>query len=184
MKIDYFDQDIKEVLFDADAIREKVRELGDRISRDYAGKEIVAVCVLRGSLVFTADLIREINLPMEIDTMVISSYGASTKSSGVVRIIKDLQTDITGKHVLLIEDIVDTGLTLDFLIRNLESREPASVKACVFLDKPERREKEVRVDYKGFDIPNEFVVGYGIDFAQRCRNYPAVAVLKPEAYEK
>ena len=183
MGMSYFEDKLREVLITEEQIREKVAELGAQITKDYEGKELVIVSILRGSMVFAADLIRQLNLPLVLDTMVVASYGMSTKSSGIVKINKDLETDITGKHVLIVEDIVDTGLTLSYLLKNLESREAASVKVCTFLDKPERREKEVAVSYRGFEIPNEFVVGYGLDFNQHYRNYPEVAVLKPEAYE-
>lgn len=179
----YFEDKLQEVLLTEEQIRQKVAELGAQITKDYEGKELVIVGILRGSLVFAADLMRQIDLPLVLDTMVVASYGMSTKSSGIVKINKDLETDISGKHVLIVEDIVDTGLTLNYLLKNLESREAASVKICTFLDKPERREKDVDISYMGFAIPNEFVVGYGLDFNQQYRNYPAVAVLKPETYE-
>ena len=182
--MNYFDDKIKDVLISEEEIRSKVKELGAQITRDYegSGKDLIVVCILRGSLVFAADLVRELDLPAILDTMVVSSYGAATKSSGVVRINKDLEEDIADKDVLIVEDIVDTGLTLYFLKKNLLARNPASVKVCTFLEKPARKEVAVDVDYCGFSIPDEFVVGYGLDFGQKYRNYPGVVSLKPEAY--
>ena len=182
--MDFFDDHIERVLLNEEDIRNKVAELGAAITEDYRGsdRELVVVCILRGSLVFAADLMRAINVPTVLDTMVVSSYGAATKSSGVVKINKDLEEDITGKDVLVVEDIVDTGLTLGYLKKYLTAREPASVRVCTFLDKPERREIDVEIDYRGFEVPDEFVVGYGLDFDQLYRNYPQVVVLKPEAY--
>lgn len=181
-----FDDRIQEVLFDEAAVAGKVRELGARITRDYAGRErgLVVVSILRGALVFTADLIRQIDLDLKLDTMVVSSYGQTTRSSGVVRINKDLEEDIAGCDVLLVEDIVDTGLTLSYLKNTLAARGPASIRTCVLLDKPDRREVELEIDYLGFTIPDAFVVGYGLDYSQEYRNYPGVAVLRAEVYEK
>ena len=173
---------IEKILVSPEEIEKRVRELGQEITEAYQGKKLVIACILRGSLVFTADLIRHIDRPLILDTMVISSYGASAKSSGVVKINKDLETDIDGKHVLIVEDIVDTGLTINYLMKLLGARNPASVKVCSFLDKPSRREMEATIDFTGFVIPDEFVIGYGLDFIQEYRNYPAVAVLKPDVY--
>ena len=183
--MNYFDDKIKEVLLSEEEIKAKVKELGEKITADYkdSGRELIVVSILRGSLVFAADLIRETNMPITLDTMVVSSYGAATRSSGVVKINKDLEEDIVDKDVLIVEDIVDTGLTLAYLKKNLESRDPHSVKVCSFLEKPDRKEVDVDIDYLGFSIPDEFVVGYGLDFGQSFRNYPGVASLKPEAYE-
>ena len=174
------DQAVTEVLIDADALQQRVADLGEEITADYAGKELLLVGVLKGAVFFMADLMRAIAVPCEIDFMAISSYGASTDSSGVVRILKDLDINIEGRHVLVVEDIIDSGLTLSYLVRNLESREPASLEVCALLTKPERRENEVDVRYVGFEIPNKFVIGYGLDFAERYRNLPYVGVLHDE----
>jgi hypoxanthine phosphoribosyltransferase len=168
---------VGEVLLEEDAIQARIRELGREISSDYAGCELLLVGVLKGAVFFMADLMRAITVPCEIDFMAISSYGASTDSSGVVRILKDLDINIEGRHVLVVEDIVDSGLTLSYLVRNLESREPASLEVCSLLTKPGRREIEVDIRYVGFEIPNRFVIGYGLDFAERYRNLPYVGVL-------
>lgn len=174
--------DIKEILIDKEQLAERVRELGEEISADYAGKEILMIGVLRGAVVFMADLARSITLPVSLDFMAVSSYGASTSSSGVVRILKDLDEELDGKHVLIVEDIIDSGLTLNYLVDNLKSRHPASVKLCTLLNKPSRRKAPVHVDYNGFTIPDYFVVGYGLDYAEKYRNLPFIGVLKPEAY--
>ncbi len=174
--------DIKEILIDKDQLAERVRELGEEISADYAGKEILMIGVLRGAVVFMADLARAISLPVALDFMAVSSYGASTSSSGIVRILKDLDEDLAGKHVLIVEDIIDSGLTLNYLVDNLKSRQPASVRLCTLLNKPSRRKAPVHVDYNGFTIPDYFVVGYGLDFAEKYRNLPFIGILKPEAY--
>ena len=171
------EQAVGEILIDAETLQARIRELGEEINADYAGRELLLVGVLKGAVFFMADLMRTITVPCEIDFMAISSYGASTDSSGVVRILKDLDINIEGRHVLVIEDIIDSGLTLSYLIRNLESREPASLEVCALLTKPERREIEVDVRYTGFEIPNRFVIGYGLDFAERYRNLPYVGVL-------
>lgn len=182
--MDYFDDKIKDVLLTEDEIKIKVKEMGKQITADYkdSGRELIVVSILRGSLIFAADLIRELNISTTLDTMVVSSYGAATKSSGVVKINKDLEEDIIDKDVLIVEDIVDTGLTLAYLKKTLMARSPHSVKVCTFLEKPDRKEVEVEVEYSGFSIPDEFVVGYGLDFDQKYRNYPGVASLKPDAY--
>ena len=171
---------VGEILIDAERLQARIHELGEEITADYAGRELLLVGVLKGAVFFMADLMRSIDVPCEIDFMAISSYGASTDSSGVVRILKDLDINIEGRHVLVIEDIIDSGLTLSYLIRNLESREPASLAVCALLTKPDRREIEVDVRYTGFEIPNRFVIGYGLDFAERYRNLPCIGVLKPE----
>ena len=165
-------KDVKEVLFTAEELGQRVRELGRQISTDYAGKELLVVGVLKGANVFLGDLIRNIEIPLEIDFIAAASYGNSTESSGVVRLLKDLDYPIENRHVLLIEDLIDTGLTLHYLSENLKARLPASFKICTLLDKPERRKVAMEVDYKGFDIPDEFIVGYGIDFGQKYRNLP------------
>jgi hypoxanthine phosphoribosyltransferase len=168
------------VLIEEERLQARVRALGAEISRDYAGRDLLLVGVLKGAVFFLADLMRAISVPCEIDFMAISSYGAAHDSSGVVRILKDLDINIEGRHVLVVEDIIDSGLTLSYLVRNLESRSPASLGVCALLTKPERREIEVDVRYVGFEIPNRFVVGYGLDFAERYRNLPYVAVLDDE----
>ena len=173
---------IEEILIPENQIKKRVEELGNQISHDYQGKEIICIGVLRGATIFLADLSRYITVPMTIDFMAISSYGISSESSGVVRIIKDLDENIEDKDVLIVEDIVDTGLTLDYLLRMLQSRKPASLKACTLLNKVERRKIEVPVDYCGFEIPDRFVVGYGLDFNGLYRNIPYILVLKSEYY--
>jgi hypoxanthine phosphoribosyltransferase len=176
--------DIAEVLLTEDQIESKVTELGQRISADYAGRELTLVSVLKGSLPFMADLMRRISLPLRIDLMEVSSYGGTaTESSGLVRILKDLSAPIEGRDVLLVEDIIDTGLTLNYLIRYLKGKNPRSIKVCSLLDKPARRLVEIPIDYVGFEIPDAFVVGYGLDFSEVYRNLRFVGVLRPEAYE-
>jgi hypoxanthine phosphoribosyltransferase len=171
---------VGEILIGPDELQARVGELGAEISADYIGRDLLLVGVLKGAVFFMADLMRTISVSCEIDFMAISSYGASTDSSGVVRILKDLDLNIDGRHVLVVEDIIDSGLTLSYLLRNLESREPASLEICALLTKPERREIDVPVKYIGFEIPNRFVIGYGLDFAERYRNLPYVGVLRPE----
>jgi len=175
-------EDVKEILFSADELNKRVRELGKQITTEYQGRELLVIGVLKGANVFLGDLIRYIELPLEIDFIAAASYGNSTESSGVVRLLKDLDYPIENRHVLLIEDLIDTGLTLNYLADNLKARQPASFKICTLLDKPERRKVAIEVDYKGFDIPDEFIVGYGIDYSQKYRNLPYVATLKPEVY--
>ena len=168
---------VADVLIEEDVLRARVVELGEEISRDYDGRELLLIGVLKGAVFFMADLMRQLTIPCEIDFMAISSYGASTDSSGVVRILKDLDINIEGRDVLVVEDIIDSGLTLSYLIRNLEAREPASLEVCALLTKPERREIDVPVRYIGFEIPNRFVIGYGLDHGERFRNLPYVAAL-------
>lgn len=174
---------IKEILFTEEEIKAKVRDLGKKITEDYQGKDLLVICILKGAMPFMADLIREIKLPLQIDFMAVSSYGASTVSSGVVRIIKDLDTSIENKHILIVEDIIDTGLTLKYLVKNLKNRGPASVNVCTFMDKPERRKVTMVPDYCGYTIPDAFVVGYGLDYNQKFRNLPYVGILDPKVYE-
>ena len=171
------DPGIGEILVQADDLRHRVSQLGAEISRDYAGKDLLLIGVLKGAVFFMADLMRHLTVPCEVDFMAISSYGDATDSSGIVRILKDLDINIEGRDVLVVEDIIDSGLTLSYLIRNLESREPSSLEVCALLTKPSRREIDVPVRYVGFEIPNKFVVGYGLDFAERYRNLPYVGVL-------
>ena len=173
-----------EVLVASSEIEEKVHEMGGRISEDYRDQKLLLVGVLRGAVVFLSDLMRHLQLPCEIDFMEVSSYGTGTSSSGVVRILKDLEEDITGRHVLVVEDIVDTGLTLSYLLRSLQARKPASLEICALLTKPTRRRVELSVKYLGFEVPDEFVVGYGLDFAGAYRNLPDICVLKPEVFAK
>lgn len=177
-------EDIEETLLDAEAIRRRVAELAGEIERDYAGRRLLLVGVLKGAILFLVDLARELKLPVEMDFMAISSYGASTRSSGVVRILKDLDESVEGKDVLVVEDIVDTGLTLKYIIENLETRNPQSIRICALLSKSGARQVEVPVDYVGFEIPNRFVVGYGLDYAERYRNLPYIGVLKPSVYSR
>jgi hypoxanthine phosphoribosyltransferase len=172
---------VSKVLIEEDAVASRVAELGADVSADYAGKDLLLVGVLKGAVFFMADLMRQLTIPCEVDFMAISSYGASTDSSGVVRILKDLDINIEGRDVLVVEDIIDSGLTLSYLMRMLESRNPASLEVCALLTKPARREIDVPVRYTGFEIPNEFVIGYGLDFGERYRNLPYVAVLDPDA---
>src|SRR5687767_6963313 len=168
---------VGEVLIDEEALAGRITELADEVSTDYAQRDLLLIGVLKGAVFFMADLMRSIDVHCEVDFMAISSYGASTDSSGVVRILKDLDTAIEGRDVLVVEDIIDSGLTLSYLMRNLRARNPASLEVCALLTKPERREIDVPVKYIGFEIPNRFVVGYGLDFAERYRNLPYVAVL-------
>ena len=172
---------VGEVLIEPDALSARVAELGAEISADYTGRDLLLIGVLKGAVFFMADLMRKLTIPCEVDFMAISSYGASTDSSGVVRILKDLDINIEGRDVLVVEDIIDSGLTLSYLMRNLESREPATLEVCALLTKPDRREIEVPVRYVGFEIPNRFVIGYGLDFGERYRNLPYVAVLSDDA---
>ena len=175
------DDGVGEVLFEAAVLAGRIRELGAEVSRDYAGRDLLLVCVLKGAIFFLADLMRAIELPLELDFMAISSYGAATDSSGVVRILKDLDGSIAGRHVLIVEDIVDSGLTLSYLARTLEARRPASLEICALFTKPSRRRMEVPVRYVGFEIPDRFVIGYGLDYAERYRNLPYLGVLDSEA---
>jgi hypoxanthine phosphoribosyltransferase len=168
---------VTEVLVDEDALSGRIAELGEEISADYAGRDLLLLGVLKGAVFFMADLMRHVTVPCELDFMAISSYGAATDSSGVVRILKDLDINIRDRNVLIVEDIIDSGLTLSYLVRNLGAREPASLEVCALLTKPGRREIEVPVRYVGFEIPNRFVIGYGLDFAERYRNLPYVGVL-------
>ncbi|NYE56962.1 hypoxanthine phosphoribosyltransferase [Carboxydothermus ferrireducens] len=177
-------QDVAEILISEEEIRAKVKELGQQISRDYAGQDLLLVGILRGAMLFMSDLMREIDIPLNIDFMVVSSYGSGTSTSGEVRVLKDLDRGIEGRNVLLIEDIVDTGLTLNYLTKYLANRHPKSLKICTLLNKPSRRQIEVKVDYNGFIIPDKFVVGYGLDYNEYYRNLPYIGVLKPEIYRE
>jgi hypoxanthine phosphoribosyltransferase len=174
-----FDPDglIDDVLVEAEPLAGRVVELGEELSRDYAGRDLLLVGVLKGAVFFMADLVRSITVPCEIDFMAVSSYGSGTDSSGVVRILKDLDANIEGRHVVIVEDIVDSGLTLSYLVRNLEARRPATLEVCALLTKPERRKADIRCRYVGFEIPNRFVIGYGLDYGERFRSLPFVAAL-------
>jgi hypoxanthine phosphoribosyltransferase len=173
---------VGEVLIDKEALSARIAELGAEISADYAGRDLLLIGVLKGAVFFMADLMRKLTIPCEVDFMAISSYGASTDSSGVVRILKDLDINIEGRDVLVVEDIIDSGLTLSWLLKNLSSRQPASLEVVALLRKPDAVKVEVPVKYIGFDIPNEFVIGYGLDYAERYRDLPYIATLKPEVY--
>lgn len=176
--------DVKAILYNELQLVEACERLGSQITQDYQGKDLIVVGILKGAQVFMSDLIRKIDLPVQLDYMAVSSYGLSTESSGVVRILKDLDISIEGKHVLIVEDIVDSGLTLHYLTENLKSRLPTSIKLCTLLDKPERRKVDVFIDYMGFQVPDEFIVGYGIDYAEKYRNLPYIASLKESVYTK
>ena len=178
-------RDLEKILITKEQIAEKVRELGARITQDYAGKTPVLVCILKGASVFFADLIREIELPLTLDFMAISSYGSATKTSGVVRILKDLDNDIVGRDVIVVEDIVDSGITLSYLTKILKQRGAKSLRVATLLDKPARRKvQDLTVDYMCFDIPDAFVVGYGLDYDQTYRNLPDIGILSPSIYQK
>ena len=166
------------VMISEDDVDARIKELGDQISKDYAGKQVHLVCILKGSVFFTCELAKRITVPVSMDFMSVSSYGDGTKSSGVVRIAKDLDETLEGKDVLVIEDIIDSGRTLSYLLEVLQKRNPASMRLCTLLDKPDRRVKDVKVDYCGFEIPDEFVVGYGLDYAQKYRNLPYIGVVE------
>jgi len=174
--------DVARVLISHQELERRIAELGAQISADYEGLDPLLLCVLKGGYVFLADLTRALTIPHGVDFMATSSYGANTESSGVVRILKDLDADISGRHVLIVEDIIDTGHTLTYLLENLRVRNPASLRLCTLLNKPSRREAELEIDYVGFVIPNEFVVGYGLDFDEDYRNLDFIGVLRPEVY--
>ena len=176
--------DMEKVLLSADEIQEKVKELGAQISKDYEGKNLMLISILKGSIVFMSDLMRAITIHCKIDFMAVSSYGSSTKTSGVVRILKDLDIPLENYDVLIVEDILDSGMTLDYITKILNERHPNSIKICTLLDKPARRKIDIKADYVGFLVPDEFVVGYGLDYDERYRNVPFVGVLRPEIYTK
>ena len=177
------ENDIAEILIGTEELQARVAELGRQISEDYRGRNPLLICLLRGAVVFLSDLIRSIDIPLEMDFMAISSYGASTESSGVVRLVMDLRSNIMGRDVLIVEDIVDSGRTLAYILDNLQTRRPADIKVCALLSKPTRREIQVELDYLGFEIPDKFVVGYGLDYAENYRNLPFIGVLRPELYK-
>ena len=177
-------EDVDEILIDEETLQRRIAELGAQVTEDYRGRDLLLVCVIKGTVFFLSDLMRRIDLPVEVDFMAISSYGAGVDSSGVVRILKDLDVPIEGRNVLIVEDIIDSGLTLSYLLRALESRGPATLEVCALLTKPERRENEVECRYIGFEIPNRFVIGYGLDFAERYRNLPYIGVVRDELVTK
>ena len=179
---DNMKEDVLRVLLSEDEIREKVRELGGKITADYKNSNLMLVTVLKGAVVFLADLMRQIDVPAEIDFMVVSSYGSGVKSSGVVKIVKDLDVPLAGKDILIVEDILDSGLTLSYIKELLESRGPRSIRIATQLDKPSRRKVDLQADYIGFSVPDEFVIGYGLDYDEKYRNLPYIGVLKPEIY--
>ena len=174
--------DLREVLFTQEQLKTRVRELADRIEEDYRGKKPILVSILKGSFVFMADLIRDLDIDCTIDFMIVSSYGTKSKSTGAVKIIKDLDIDIEGKDILLVEDILDSGLTLSYIKGILETKKPSSVRICTLLDKPSRRTAKITADYTGFAIPDEFIVGYGLDYAEKYRNLPLIGILDPSVY--
>jgi hypoxanthine phosphoribosyltransferase len=175
-------KDIQEILFTEEEIQLKVKELGKQISSDYAGRNLLVVCVLKGAFIFMADLVKAMDIPLELDFMAVSSYGVSTKSSGVVKIIKDLDIPVEGRDVMIVEDIIDSGLTLSYLIDVLERRNALSIAVVTLFDKPARRTVDLEPDYKGYTLPDAFVVGYGLDYAEKYRNLPYIGVLKEEVY--
>ena len=179
---DNMKEDVLRVLLSEDEIREKVRELGGKITADYKNSNLMLVTVLKGAVVFLADLMRQIDVPAEIDFMVVSSYGSGVKSSGVVKIVKDLDVPLAGKDILFVEDILDSGLTLSYIKELLESRGPRSIRIATLLDKPSRRKVDLQADYIGFSVPDEFVIGYGLDYDEKYRNLPYIGILKPEVY--
>ncbi|MGM1050478.1 hypoxanthine phosphoribosyltransferase [Paenibacillus uliginis N3/975] len=174
--------DIQEVLISEEEIQAKIKELGEKLSAEYEGRDPLVICVLKGAFIFMADLVKNITVPMELDFMAVSSYGASTKSSGVVKIIKDLDESVEGRDVLIVEDIIDSGLTLSYLIDLLENRKAKSIAVVTLFDKPARRTVDLQADYAGFVLPDAFVVGYGLDYAEHYRNLPYIGILKPEIY--
>jgi hypoxanthine phosphoribosyltransferase len=174
--------DVEEILLSGDEVQARVAELGAQLAADYEGREPVLVSVLKGSIIFLADLVRAMPIPLSIDLMEVSSYGTSTESSGQVRILKDLSTPIEGREVIVVEDIIDTGLTLNYLLRYLHDKGPASIRICCLLDKPARRLAPIEIDYRGFTIADRFVIGYGLDYGERYRNLPYIGVLRPSVY--
>lgn len=175
--------DISEILLSEEELKNIVNRLGEEISRDYKGKNLILISVLKGSVIFMADLMRAIKIPCKIDFMAVSSYGAGTKTSGEVKIIKDLTESVEGEDVVIVEDILDSGVTLSYLKKLLLARNPASIRICTLLDKPERRKADIIADYAGTEIPDAFAVGYGLDYAEKYRNLPFIGVLKPEVYQ-
>ncbi len=175
-------EDVGEILFTAEQIQEIVQRIGKKISEDYADKDLIMISVLKGSLMFMADLMRAVTIPCSIDFLSVSSYGAGTTTTGEVKILKDLDISLEGKDVLVVEDILDSGMTLSFLLKSLKARNPRSIRLCTLLDKPERRRVNIQADYVGVQVPDKFIVGYGLDYAEKYRNLPYIGVLKPEIY--
>ncbi len=176
-------KDIESILYSEEVLASRIKELGDQISKDYKDERVIVVGVMKGANVFVADLIRNITADVILDFIVVSSYGASTETTAVIRLLKDLDENIDSEHVLIVEDIIDSGLTLEYLVNNFETRHPKSIKICTLLNKVERRKIDMKVDYIGFQVPDEFIVGYGIDYAERYRNLPYVGILKRSVYE-
>lgn len=176
-------KDVESILYSETLLHKRISELGNMINKDYAGEKLIVVGVMKGANVFVADLIRQLDIDVVLDFIVVSSYGASTESTGIIRLLKDLDENISGEHVLVVEDIVDSGLTLDYIVNNFKTRKPASVKVCTLLNKVERRKVDIKVDYIGFQVPDEFIIGYGIDYAEKYRNLPYIGVLKRSVYE-
>jgi hypoxanthine phosphoribosyltransferase len=176
------EKDLARVIVTPEQIKTRVKELGAQISRDYAGKNLLMIGILKGAFIFMSDLVRNLDIPVETDFMAVTSYGTATESSGVVRILMDLERSIEGRHIMVVEDVVDTGLTLKYLLENLKARKPASIKVATFLDKPDRRRVQVEPDYNGYVVSDDFLVGYGLDYSEKYRNLPYVAVLKREVY--
>lgn len=174
--------DIKKIVMTAEVLKKRVNEMGAEISKNYVGKNPVIICILKGSAIFTADLVRAIDIPVELDFMALSSYGSSTVSSGVVRIKKDIDADVTGRDIIIVEDIVDSGLTLKYINEYFQQHNPASIAICALLDKPKAHQTDLKIDYVGFEVGNDFVVGYGLDFNQKYRNLPYIGILKEEIY--
>lgn len=177
-------EDIKEILYSEEELRIKIKELGEKISSDYEGKDLILIGILKGSVVFMSDLLKEITIPCRMDFMAVSSYGNASSSSGVVRILKDLDYEIEGKHVLVVEDIIDSGITLKYLLKYLNSKKPESVEVACLLNKQERRKVDIDVKYLGYEVPDYFLVGYGLDYAEKYRNLPFIGILKAEVYTK
>lgn len=175
-------EDVGEILFTAEQIQEIVERIGKQISEDYADKDLIMISVLKGSLMFMADLMRSVTIPCSIDFLSVTSYGSGTTTTGEVRILKDLDITLEGKDVLVVEDILDSGMTLSFLLKSLQARNPRSIRLCTLLDKPERRRVDIKADYVGVQVPDKFIVGYGLDYAEKYRNLPYIGVLKPEIY--
>ena len=180
--MNWCENDIKEILYDEEALRKKIKEMGKKISEDYKGKDLILIGVLKGSVIFMADLMKEINIPCNMDFMAVSSYGNSSETSGVVRILKDLDFEIENRDVLIVEDIIDSGITLRYLVDYLKGRKPASIEIVCLLNKQERRKADINVKYIGFDVPDYFIVGYGLDYDEKYRNLPYIAILKEEVY--
>ncbi|MCK4357715.1 MAG: hypoxanthine phosphoribosyltransferase [Candidatus Cloacimonetes bacterium] len=175
--------DIEKILISKDTIQKKIKELGAQISRDYKGKVPILISILKGGVIFLVDLMHNINIPIEIEFLGVASYGSSTKSSGIIKLTKDCNYDISGRDIILVEDIIDTGLSLKYIMNLLKNKNPNSIKICVLLDKAEAHKQDIKIDYKGFTVPNEFIVGYGLDYKEKYRNLPFIGILKKEVYQ-